>query len=337
MPDVVLGIETSCDETAAAVMRNDALLSNVVYSQSIHSKYGGVVPELASRAHQKKIVRIVDTALDEACVKKRDIKGIAVTRGPGLMGSLLVGLSFAQGLSLSLGVPCIGVNHLEAHIWAVTLERRRLKSPFISLLISGGHTQLIYVKGFGDYSTLGKTRDDACGEAFDKVAKLLGLGYPGGKYIDELAKKGDADFHRFPKLGPRGSNYDFSFSGIKTAVLYYLNSISEETKNEHISDICASFQMRIIEVLVDKTFKALKDTGCGRLVVAGGVAANSMLIKNMKEKAKIEGVRFYYPSPVLCTDNAAMVANIGMKYLKKGISSNIGIEPKPLLFLSTFF
>ena len=189
------------------------------------------------------------------------------------------------------------------------------------------------MKEFGNYRTLGKTRDDACGEAFDKVAKLLGLGYPGGRHIDNLAKDGNVNFSRFPKLGPKGNNYDFSFSGIKTAVLYYLKTISEKTKIEHINDICASFQSRVVEVLIDKTFKALKDTECRKLVLAGGVAANSMLIEKMREKARTENVKLYYPSPILCTDNAAMVANVGMKYLKKGFSSNIGIEPRPLFSL----
>jgi len=327
----VLGIETSCDETAASVVSDDILLSNVILSQTIHSKYGGVVPELASRSHQKNIVSIISRALNEAGINKKEIDGIAVTRGPGLMGSLLVGLSFAQALSISFGIPCIGVNHLEAHIWAAAVEDKGIKPPFISLLISGGHTQLIYVKEFGVYKTLGRTRDDACGEAFDKVAKLLGLGYPGGQKIDNLAKKGNINYHRFPKLGPKGNNYDFSFSGIKTAVLYYLDSIPEETKIEHINDICASFQIRIVEVLIEKTFKALKDTGCRRLVLAGGVAANSLLIEKMKERANEEKIKLFYPSPILCTDNAGMVAYVGIKYLKKGVSSEMGIKPEPML------
>jgi N6-L-threonylcarbamoyladenine synthase len=328
---LILGIETSCDETASAVVRNNTLLSNVVYSQTIHSKYGGVVPELASRSHQEKIVSVIDKAINDAGVEKRDINGIAVTKGPGLVGSLLVGMSFAQALSISMGIPCIGINHLEAHIWSSALENKSIKPPFISLLISGGHTQLIYVKEFGVYETLGRTRDDAAGEAFDKVAKLLGLGYPGGKNIDMLARKGNMNFFNFPQIGPRGNNYDFSFSGIKTAVLYYLNGVSEEIKHIHLNDICASFQIRVVEVLLEKTFKALKDTGLNKLVLAGGVAANSLLIERMKERAKKENFKLYYPSPIFCTDNAAIVAYVGMKYLKKGVYSNIGIKPEPML------
>ncbi len=240
-------------------------------------------------------------------------------------------MSFAQGLSISLNIPCIGINHLEGHIWAASLEKKKVKPPFISLLISGGHTQLVHVKEFGAYKTLGKTRDDAAGEAFDKVAKLLGLGYPGGKIIDDLAKKGDMCYHNFPKLGPKGKNYDFSFSGIKTAVLYYLKKITDDEKKKHINDICASFQIRVVEVLVDKSFKALKDTKSNKLVLAGGVAANSLLIKKMKAKAKEENVNLFYPSPLLCTDNAAMIANVGSKYIKNGISSKLGIKPEPML------
>lgn len=331
MNNVVLGIETSCDETAAAVMVGDRLASNVIYSQEIHSQYGGVVPELASRAHHKHIIPIVQRALENAEIKKRDITGVAVTMGPGLVGSLLVGLSFAQGLCLSYNIPCIGVNHLEAHIWATQIENKNIQTPFICLLVSGGHTQLIFVEGFGRYKTLGRTRDDAAGEAFDKVAKLLGLGYPGGKNIDNLSKQGNSSYCEFPKLGPHGKTFDFSFSGIKTAVLYYMNSISEKEKDEHITDICASFQMRVVEVLVKKTFKAVRETGCRRVVLAGGVSANSQLVKEMKETAKKKKAEVYFPSPLLCTDNGAMIANTGRQYLERGISTPLGIKPVPLL------
>ncbi len=328
---IILGIESSCDETAAAVMAGDTLASNVIFSQEIHSQYGGVVPELASRAHQRYIVPVVEKALQKAGVKKEDITCTAVTKGPGLVGSLLVGLSFAQALSLSYNIPCVGVNHLEAHIWATQIENKDIKVPFISLLVSGGHTQLVYVKDFCEYTTLGRTRDDAAGEAFDKVAKLLGLGYPGGKNIDDLAKNGDPSYCSFPKLGPKGKTFDFSFSGIKTAVLYYLNKISEEEKQEHIADICACFQMRVVEVLVEKTFKAVRDTECKRVVLAGGVAANSRLVREMRETALKNGTEIYFPSPLLCTDNGAMIANVGRKYLKRGVSTPLGIKPVPLL------
>jgi N6-L-threonylcarbamoyladenine synthase len=320
---IVLGIETSCDETSAAVLKDGNLLSSVVSSQYFHSKYGGVVPELASRAHQKIIVQVVGEAINLAGINKSDINAIAVTYGPGLIGSLLVGVSFAKAMAYALKVPIIGVNHIEGHIFSVFLSNETPEPPFISLVISGGHTMLVLVENLLNFKLLGQTRDDAAGEAFDKVAKLLGLGYPGGPIIDKLSREGDPNFVKFPKPIPskRTSGYEFSFSGLKTAVLYYLKRInfqnlSEDEKRKFIPNICASFQKAVVDGLVEQTFKAAMDFNIKSISVVGGVAANSELRKRMIEKANELGFKLYIPDLTFCTDNAGMIAYAGYVKLK---------------------
>jgi N6-L-threonylcarbamoyladenine synthase len=335
---IVLGLETSCDETSAAVLKDGNLLSSVVSSQYFHSKYGGVVPELASRAHQKIIVQVVGEAINLAGINKSDINAIAVTYGPGLIGSLLVGVSFAKAMAYALKVPIIGVNHIEGHIFSVFLSNESPEPPFISLVISGGHTMLVLVENLLNFKLLGQTRDDAAGEAFDKVAKLLGLGYPGGPIIDKLSREGDPNFVKFPKPIPskRTSGYEFSFSGLKTAVLYYLKRInfqnlSEDEKRKFIPNICASFQKAVVDGLVEQTFKAAMDFNIKSISVVGGVAANSELRKRMIEKANELGFKLYIPDLTFCTDNAGMIAYAGYVKLKAGIKSDLEISPIPNL------
>ena len=313
---LVLGVETSCDDTAVAVLRDGReILSNVVSSQDhVHGPYGGVVPELASRQHLQNILPIIDASLGNAGVKLQDLGGIAVTYGPGLVGSLLVGLSLAKGLAFRCGIPYVGVNHLEAHLLAIQLEQT-VPFPYISLLASGGHTLLYQVHGVGKYHLLGGTRDDAAGEAFDKVAKIMGLGYPGGRVIDNLAKTGDRTAIRFPRARFRKDSYEFSFSGIKTAVWHYLKSAREPSRQE---DIAASFQEAVVDMLVLPTIKAARATGVERIVLSGGVAANSRLRAKMKEKAGAETIETYFPAPKFCTDNGAMIALAGYEWLKRG-------------------
>jgi len=335
---VVLGIETSCDETSAAVLKDGNLLSSVVSSQYFHSKYGGVVPELASRAHQKIIVKVVNEALDLASIKKSEINAIAVTYGPGLIGSLLVGVSFAKAMSYALKIPIVGVNHIEGHIFSTFLSNESPKPPFISLVVSGGHTMLVLVEDLLTLKLLGQTRDDAAGEAFDKVAKLLGLGYPGGPVIDRLSHDGDPNFVKFPKPIPskKISGYEFSFSGLKTAVLYYLKRInfqnlSENEKKKLIPDICASFQKAVVDALIEQTFQAAVDLNISSISIVGGVAANSELRRKAKEKAEELGFKVYIPELAYCTDNAGMIAYAGYIKLKNGIKSDLEISPVPNL------
>jgi len=323
---LVLAIETSCDDTGAAVVLNGRkILSNVVSSQvSIHQKYGGVVPELASRRHIESIVPIVTEALEIGKVTLRDIDGISVTQGPGLVGSLLVGLSFAKSLSFVTRLPFVGVNHIEAHISAIFLEEKPPKFPFIGLVVSGGHTSLFRVDGFGKYKRLGQTRDDAAGEAFDKVAKLLSLGYPGGPVIDELSKSSNPKAIRFPRPSLGKNSFDFSFSGLKTAVVNYVKSHPEPAggyAEKLIRDIVSSFQEAVVDVLVKKTLQAAQHQGLRRVVLSGGVAANRRLRERIKEEASQQKVKVYIPSPSFCTDNAAMVGVVGYEYLKRGIQS----------------
>lgn len=324
---LILGIETSCDDTAVAVSSPDKLLSNIISSQLIHQQFGGIVPELASRAHQKLIVPIVHQALSEANAGIKDIEGIAVTRGPGLMGSLLIGLSFAQGAALAQRIPLIGINHLEAHLWSAQIEHPDLVIPFLSLIVSGGHTLLVAVQGFREYSVIGSTLDDAAGEAYDKVAKLLGLGYPGGPVIDKLSREGDSTYHKFPVPGPRGKTLDFSFSGIKTSVLYFIQSLSPQEIQENLPNICASFQKAVVEAIVEKTIQAAQKYSLHQIVVTGGVAANSYLKLQMQKRGMETKRKVYFPSPIYCTDNGAIVAHIGRKYLSAGITSAPGIAP----------
>ena len=328
---LVLAIETSCDDTGAAVILDGRkILSNVVSSQvSIHQKYGGVVPELASRRHIESIVPIVTEALEMGKVTLRDIDGIAVTQGPGLVGSLLVGLSFAKSLSFVTGLPFIGVNHIEAHLSAIFLEEAHPKFPFVGLVVSGGHTSLFRVDGFGKYKRLGQTRDDAAGEAFDKVAKLLSLGYPGGPVIDELSKSSNPKAIRFPRPTLGKNSLDFSFSGLKTAVVNYVKSHPEPAggySEELIRDIVSSFQEAVVDVLVKKTLQAAQHQGLRRIVLSGGVAANRRLRERIKEEASQQKVKVYIPSPSFCTDNAAMVGVVGYEYLKRGIRSPLSLN-----------
>jgi len=328
---LILAIETSCDDTGAAVLLNGReILSNVVSSQiSVHQKYGGVVPELASRKHIESIVPIVTEALETAKVTLKEIDGIAVTQGPGLVGSLLVGLSFAKSIAFATGLPFIGVNHIEAHLSAIFLERNPPKFPFIGLVVSGGHTSLFRVDGFEKYKRLGQTRDDAAGEAFDKVAKLLGLGYPGGPIIDELSKTGNPKAVRFPRPVLSKNSLDFSFSGLKTAVVNYVKAHPEPPggyPENIIKDIVSSFQEAVVEVLLKKTLQAAQHHGLKRIVLSGGVAANQRLRERMKEEALQQKLKVYLPSPSFCTDNAAMVGVVGYEYLKQGIRSPLSLN-----------
>jgi len=322
----ILAIETSCDDTGAAVILDGrSILSNIVSSQvPIHQKYGGVVPELASRRHIESIVPIVTEALESAGVTLKEIDGIAVTQGPGLVGSLLVGLSFAKSVAFASGLPFVGVNHIEAHLSAIFLEEKPPRFPFIGLVVSGGHTSLYRMDGFGKYKRLGQTRDDAAGEAFDKVAKLLGLGYPGGPIIDELSRTGNPRAIRFPRPVLSKKSFDFSFSGLKTAVVNYVktNPPSPMGYPENlIKDIVSSFQEAVVEVLVKKTLQAAQDQKLKRIVLSGGVAANQRLRQKIKEESFERKLNVYVPSPSFCTDNAAMVGVVGYEYLKRGIRS----------------
>ncbi|MBM4338053.1 MAG: tRNA (adenosine(37)-N6)-threonylcarbamoyltransferase complex transferase subunit TsaD [Deltaproteobacteria bacterium] len=327
----ILAIETSCDDTGAAVVLDGRkILANVVSSQvSVHQKYGGVVPELASRKHIEMIVPIVTEALEKAGVTLKEVDGIAVTQGPGLVGSLLVGLSFAKSLALATGIPFIGVNHIEAHLSAIFLEEKPPKFPFIGLVVSGGHTSLFRVDGFGKFRRLGQTRDDAAGEAFDKVAKLLGLGYPGGPIIDQLSTTGDPKAIRFPRPSIRKNSFDFSFSGLKTAVVNYVKAHPERPEDfpeEVIRNIVSSFQEAVVDVLVKKTFQAAQHEGLKKVVISGGVAANRVLRQRMEKEASEQKIKVYIPSPAFCTDNAAMVGVVGYEYLKGGIRSPLSLN-----------
>jgi N6-L-threonylcarbamoyladenine synthase len=315
---LVLGIESSCDETAAAVVKDgNVMLSNVIASQvKVHERYGGVVPEIASRKHIEAIVPVILQSLEDAAVSMDDIDAIAVTRGPGLVGALLVGLSTAKALAFGRGLPLIGVNHLEGHIAAIVLTEAPPEFPFIALAVSGGHTALYLVKGFGDFALLGQTRDDAAGEAFDKAANLLGIGYPGGVEIDRLAKKGNPGAFNFPRA--MRDSLEFSFSGLKTALLTKLKSRDVPPTSEEIPDFAASYQEAVCDVLTEKTIRAAQIMSAKRIVVCGGVAANSRLREKMRSDANAVGIDVFIPPPVLCTDNAAMIAVVGTRLLQSG-------------------
>ncbi len=325
MATVILGIETSCDETSIAVIRDGVLLSNIISSQLIHQQYGGVVPELASRAHQKLILPVVNEALEKARVHKEDISAVAVATGPGLMGALLVGVNFGKALAYGLGVPFIAVNHMEAHIYSNFIEEPTPQFPFVNLTVSGGHTQIVYLKDDFNYDVIGETKDDAAGEAFDKVAKMLGLPYPGGPQIDNLAKRGNPNAIQFAKPYSNENDFDFSFSGIKTSVLYYLRDNKLRTdkgianiSEQLLADICASFQISVIEVLVQKTISAAKKMNVSDVSVAGGVSANSLLRAEMKRACEKHSLNLFIPKFEYCTDNGAMIAEVGYrKYLHK--------------------
>jgi N6-L-threonylcarbamoyladenine synthase len=323
---LILAVETSCDDTGAAVVLDGRkILSNVVSSQTtVHRKYGGVVPELASRKHIESVLPMVAEALDAAHVALKEIGGIAVTQGPGLVGSLLVGLSFAKSVAFASGLPFIGVNHIEAHLSAIFLEEKTPRFPFVGLVVSGGHTSLFRMDGFGKVARLGQTRDDAAGEAFDKVAKLLGLGYPGGPIIDELSRTGNPRAIRFPRAVLSKSSLDFSFSGVKTAVVNYIKTHPkppEDDSEVFIKDLVSSFQEAVVDVLVKKTVQAAQQQGLKRIVLAGGVAANQRLRQKIQEESLDRKLKLYLPSPAFCTDNAAMVGVVGYEYLKRGIRS----------------
>ena len=316
---LILGVETSCDDSAAAVLQDGStILANIVSSQDqVHGPYGGVVPELASRKHIENVMPIVDGTLKQAGAALTDIDGMAVTYGPGLVGSLLVGLSLVKGIAFRTGIPFVGVNHLEAHLLAIQLEQH-VEFPYIALLASGGHTLLYLVRDVGEYVHLGGTRDDAAGEAYDKVAKMLGLGYPGGRVIDELAKKGNAKAIRFPRAKIKGGSYDFSFSGIKTAVWHFLKTHGEQAAREQAADIAASFQEAMAEMLVRPALQAAKALGVQRIVLSGGVAANSRLRAKMKDEAEAVDKAVFCPAPKFCTDNGAMIALAGYHSLRRG-------------------
>jgi N6-L-threonylcarbamoyladenine synthase len=324
---LILGVETSCDDTAVAVLRDGrTILANVVSSQDhVHGPYGGVVPELASRQHIENILPMVDGALQQAGVGPRDLHGMAVTYGPGLVGSLLVGLSMIKGIAFRWRIPYVGVNHLEAHLLAIQLEHE-VSFPYIGLLASGGHTLLYCVKDLGHYVHLGGTRDDAAGEAFDKVAKMMRLGYPGGRTIDNLAQSGNPWAIRFPRAHVKKGSYEFSFSGIKTSVWHYLKSQSESQWEDHVPDIAASFQEAVVDMLVKPTVQAAIACRVTRIVLAGGVAANSRLRAKMTEQADAGGLKVYFPSPKFCTDNGAMIALAGYHALKRGRRDNFRLN-----------
>ena len=333
---LVLGIETSCDETAAAVVDESyGVHSNVIYSQQDHARYGGVVPELASRAHMRTLVPVVRKAMQDAGVDWTHIDGVAVTRGPGLVGALLVGLSLAKGLAMAQGKPLIGVHHLEGHVFSNLVEQQ-VEVPFLTLLVSGGHTELILVEALGSYQLLGRTRDDAAGEAFDKVAKLLEL-LPregvvmGGRIIAELAERGDAKAIGFPR--PLSGEMDFSFSGLKTAVLNYVRKLDLQERERQLADIAASFQEAVVDTLVDKTILALQQTDVRAVCLAGGVAANKRLRHRLRDEIERRDIPFYCPSPVLCTDNAVMIGAVGTFYLNRGVRDDFAIDVAPRLSL----
>lgn len=324
---LLLCLESSCDETAAAVVRDGRqVLANVIASQvDVHARYGGVVPELASRQHVESISVVIEEALARAGVGLAAIEGIAVTRGPGLVGALLVGLSVAKALAFARGLPLVGLHHMEGHILAPLLETE-VPFPYLALAVSGGHTHLYQVDGIGHYRTLGRTLDDAAGEAFDKVAKLLGLSYPGGVLIDRLAAQGNPRAIDFPRPLLHQENLDFSFSGIKTAVMNYVRRQSGPVEGDHLRDLAASFQAAVVEVLCQKTLRAAAATGLERIVVAGGVACNSGLRQGFQALSAERGLTVCFPSPVLCGDNAAMLAVAGDAYLTAGRCASLGLN-----------
>ncbi len=332
---VILAIETSCDETSAAVVINGRhIKSNIISSQiDIHKKFGGVVPEIASRKHVELIMPVVSQALEEAAIRLEDVDAIAATYGPGLVGALLVGLSAAKGLAFATGKPLIGIHHIEGHIAANYLENEVFEPPFICLVASGGHSHIVHVSDYSSFTILGQTRDDAAGEAFDKIARALGLGYPGGPLIDAEAQKGDPRAVDFPRVYFNDGTRDFSFSGLKTAVLNYLNSKEQKGEPVNIPDVCASFQQAVVDVLVNNTIQAALEYGARRIALAGGVASNSQLRRSMKEAAAHNGMELFYPRPLFCTDNAAMIAAAAYYEMQRGKSSGLDLNAVPSLKL----
>ncbi len=329
----ILAIESSCDETAAAVMKNGRqVCSNVIYSQiELHKLYGGVVPEIASRKHIEKINQVIEQALLEADMSLKEMDAIAVTYGPGLVGALLVGVAEAKAIAYAAKKPLVGVHHIEGHIAANYIEHPELEPPFLCLVVSGGHTHLVKVNDYDCFEIIGKTRDDAAGEAFDKVARAIGLGYPGGPKIDKLAKEGNRDAIPFPRAKVEGNPYDFSFSGLKSAVLNYLNQCEMKQIEVNHADVAASFQYAVIDVLTNHAIAAAKELGIGTLAVAGGVAANSSLRESLKTACEKESLSFYYPSPIYCTDNAAMIGVAGYYAYQKGVRHALDLNAVPNL------
>ncbi|MCQ2139078.1 MAG: tRNA (adenosine(37)-N6)-threonylcarbamoyltransferase complex transferase subunit TsaD [Bacteroidales bacterium] len=333
MSDIILGIESSCDDTSAAVIKDGFLLSNVIASQAVHKEYGGVVPELASRAHEQNIVPVVSQALAKAGVKPEELTAIAFTRGPGLLGSLLVGTSFAKALSISLDIPMVMVNHLQGHILANFVkqegkENRQPAFPYLCLLVSGGNSQIVKVNSPLDFEILGQTIDDAVGEAFDKCSKMMGLGYPGGPIIDKLAAQGDPNRFKFAK--PHIEGLDYSFSGIKTSLLYFVRdemAKDPEFMEKNKEDICASFQKALIDILMDKLIKAAKQTGIKEITIGGGVSANSGLRNRIEEEGRKRGWNTYLPEFKFTTDNAAMIAIAGYFHYEAGERTSLDVAP----------
>ena len=331
----ILAIESSCDETAAAVVRNGReVLSNIISSQiALHTIYGGVVPEIASRKHVEKINGCIRAALSEAGLTLADIDVVAVTYGPGLVGALLVGVSEAKAISFATGKPLIGVHHIEGHISANFIENKDLEPPFVCLVVTGGHSHLVVVKDYGEYEIIGQTRDDAAGEAFDKVARAIGLGYPGGPKIDKAAREGNPDAFTFPRAKIPDAEYDFSFSGLKSSVLNLINQARMQGQELVTEDIAASLQKAGVEVLTEHAVKACKEYGYDKLAIAGGVASNTALRELMEKRCKEEGIRFYRPSPVLCTDNAAMIGAAAYYEYRKGVRFGLDLNAVPNLSL----
>ena len=331
----ILAIESSCDETAAAVVKNGReVLSNVISSQiALHTLYGGVVPEIASRKHIEKINQVIQAALDEAKMTLEEMTAIAVTYGPGLVGALLVGVAEAKAIAYAVGKPLVGVHHIEGHVSANFIEHPDLEPPFVCLIVSGGHTHLVIVKDYGKFEIIGRTMDDAAGEAFDKVARAVGLGYPGGPKVDKAAKEGNPHAIEFPRAKVGGSAYDFSFSGMKSAVLNYINQANMRGETICVPDLAASFQNAVVEVLVSRAVAAAKEYGYDRLAIAGGVASNSALRAGMKEACEREGHKFYYPSPIYCTDNAAMIGAAAYYEYKNGTRAGWDLNAVPNLKL----
>jgi N6-L-threonylcarbamoyladenine synthase len=331
----ILAIESSCDDTSASVIQDGKIISNIVATQEVHEKYGGVIPELASRAHQQNIIPVVQQALEQAKIQKKDLNAVAFTRGPGLLGALLVGTSFAKSFALGLDIPLIEVNHMQAHILAHFIDDPKPKFPFICLTVSGGHTQIVQVNSASNMQVLGETKDDAVGEAFDKSAKILGLAYPGGPLIDKHAKLGDENRFTFAEVNTSG--LDFSFSGIKTAILYFLRDqkkLNENFIEENMNDICASIQRNLIDLLMKKLKKAIKETGIKRVAIAGGVSANSGLRNRLEQYKTDLGWEIFIPDFQYCTDNAGMVASAAyFKYLAKDFADQ-SVSPNPRLKFS---
>ena len=332
---LILAMESSCDETAASVVKNGReVLSNIISSQiELHKLYGGVVPEIASRKHIEKINQVIEEALKEADVTLDDLDAVGVTYGPGLVGALLVGVAEAKAISYARKLPLVGVHHIEGHISANYIENKDLEPPFVCLVVSGGHTHLVVVNDYGKYEIIGRTRDDAAGEAFDKVARAIGLGYPGGPKIDRLSREGDPEAIHFPKARIEGSPFDFSFSGLKSAVLNYLNGCRMKGEEVCRADVAASFQKAVTDVLVEHAIKAVKEYGYDKLAIAGGVASNSTLRAAMERACRNNKIKFYHPSPILCTDNAAMIGAAAYYEYIRGTRHGLDLNAVPNLKL----